>query len=129
MRQSGGSKGLTSVSFDSRLQMSTLARLLTTVALDVGSARLAHRAAVGALRDGSALFVDVLKRAICEIEKAVRDKLQSKRREANVVEALPRGRAHRGARHGRLAGQVAGVRWAAVGVGVGMAAIGEPGTA
>lgn len=85
--------------------MSTLARLLTTVALDVGGARLAHRAAVGALRDGAALLIDVLKRAICEREEAVRDKLQSKRQEAKMVGSIvDQTRGYGGARHGRLAG-------------------------
>ena len=56
---------LTLVSLDRRLQVRTLASLLAAVALDVGSTRLAHGPTVLALRDGAALLVDVLKRAIC----------------------------------------------------------------
>lgn len=52
------------MSLDSGLQMSAFARLLAAVALDVGGARLAHGAAVGALGNGATLFVDVLKRTI-----------------------------------------------------------------
>lgn len=50
----------------SRLQVSTLARLFAAVAFNMGSARLAHRAAVLALGDGASLFVDVLKGTICK---------------------------------------------------------------
>lgn len=108
------------MSFDSRLQVSTLARLLTTVALDVGSARLAHGAAVGALRDGTALFVDVLKRTICKRGGAVRNKLQTKRREAGAVhESVDRTSPSRCPSWPSGRPWVAGVRWAAVGVGLG----------
>jgi len=53
-----------SVSFDSGLQMSTLARLLAAVALDMGGARLAHGTAVRALRYRASLLVDVLERTV-----------------------------------------------------------------
>jgi hypothetical protein len=56
---------LTLVSLDRRLQVRTLASLLATVTLDVGSARLAHGSTVLALRDRTALLVDMLERAIC----------------------------------------------------------------
>jgi hypothetical protein len=52
---------LTSVSFNSWLQMGTFARLLTTVTLDMGRARLAHGATVRALGNRSTLLVDMLK--------------------------------------------------------------------
>jgi len=52
---------LTSVPFNSWLQMGTFACLLTTVTLDMGRARLAHSATVRALRNRSTLLVDMLK--------------------------------------------------------------------
>lgn len=49
-----------------RLQMDAfVSGLLPTVAFDVRRARLAHGATVLALRNGPALLIDVLKRAIC----------------------------------------------------------------
>lgn len=52
------------VSIDGRLQVRTLACLLAAVALDVGRARLAHRAAVRALRDWATLLIDMLEGTI-----------------------------------------------------------------
>lgn len=50
-----------SVPFNGWLQMGTFARLLTTVTLDMGRARLAHGATVRALGNWSTLLVDMLK--------------------------------------------------------------------
>lgn len=61
---------LTSMSVDRGLQMRTLACLLPTVALDVCGARLAHGAAVGALRNRATLLVDVLKRSVWQSQNA-----------------------------------------------------------
>ena len=55
---------LTSVPFDSWLQMGTFARLLAAVTFDMGRTRLAHGATVGALRNWSTLLVDMLKRTV-----------------------------------------------------------------
>lgn len=62
---------LTKVSLDGRLQVNALARLLAAIALDVSGPGLAHGATVRTLRDGTALFVDVLKRPGCEGEAHV----------------------------------------------------------
>jgi hypothetical protein len=56
---------LTSVTFNCWLQMGTFARLFTTVTLDMGRARLAHRATVRALGNRSTLLVDMLKWTVC----------------------------------------------------------------
>lgn len=56
---------LTLVAIEYRSQVHALMRLLTAVALDVGCARLAHCAAVLALRNRPSLLVDVLKWPIC----------------------------------------------------------------
>lgn len=50
-----------SVPLNGWLQVGTFARLLTTVTLDVGRARLAHGATVRALGNWSTLLVDMLK--------------------------------------------------------------------
>lgn len=52
------------MTLDSGLQVGALACLLSTIALDVGSTRLAHGTAVRALRDGTAFLVDMLERPI-----------------------------------------------------------------
>lgn len=52
------------VSLDSWLQVGALAGLLAAVALDMSRARLTHCTAVCALRNGSALLVDVLQRTV-----------------------------------------------------------------
>jgi hypothetical protein len=49
--------------------MGAFARLFSAVALDMGGARLAHRATVLALRDGAALFVDVLQGTVWREEE------------------------------------------------------------
>lgn len=54
-----------------RLQMDAfMSGLLPTVAFDVRRARLAHGATVLALRNGPALLIDVLERAICMLAVA-----------------------------------------------------------
>jgi len=55
---------LTLVTFDGRLQVDALVRLLAAVALDMRGTRLAHRTAVLALRHWPSLLVDVLERTI-----------------------------------------------------------------
>ena len=51
--------------------MDTLVRLFTTITLDVGRARLAHRTAMLTLCHGSAFLVDVLQLAICIPKKKI----------------------------------------------------------
>ena len=59
---------LTLVTLERRPQVHALVRLLAAVALGVGRSRLAHGAAVLALRHGPALLVDVLEWSVCGVE-------------------------------------------------------------